>query len=128
MAYKKNSTDKSMLPIYNMIDTGKMILDYISKNRMSKTELGEKINRNGLSILNYTRNKSIQTGILLSISNATKHNFFRDIADQLPNDYTITKPEDKTLINEKDQLIAQLQEENKVLRIQNEILLRVRGN
>jgi hypothetical protein len=111
-----------------MIDTGKMILDYITKNRMSKTELGEKINRNGLSILNYTRNKSIQTEILLNISNATKHNFFRDIADQLPNDYTITKPEDKTLINEKDELIAQLQEENKVFRIQNEILLRVRGN
>jgi hypothetical protein len=110
-----------------MIDTGRMILDYLSNNRLSKTEFGNKIGRNGLSILNYTRNRSIQTSILLSITHATKHNFFRDIADQLPNDYTITKPEDKTLINEKDQLIAQLQEENKVLKIQNEILLRVKG-
>jgi hypothetical protein len=85
------------------------------------------IGRNSLSISNYTKNKSIQTDILLKIAHATKHNFFRDIADQLPPDYTYTKPEDKTLLNEKDQLIAQLQEENKVLKIQNEILLRVIG-
>lgn len=111
-----------------MIDTGKMILDYITNNRMSKTELGNKIDRTALSILGYTRNTSVQTGILLSICNATKHNFFRDIADQLPDDFTITQPEDMKLINEKDQLIAQLQEENKVLKIQNEILLRVKGN
>jgi hypothetical protein len=110
-----------------MIDTGKMILDFITKNRMSKTELGNKIDRTALSILGYTRNKSVQTGILLSICNATKHNFFRDIADQLPDDYTYIKPEDMTLHNEKDYLIAQLQEENKVLKIQNEVLMRIKG-
>jgi hypothetical protein len=110
-----------------MIDTGKMIFDYITKNRMSKTELGSMIDRKGISITNYTRSKSIQTSILLSISHATKHNFFRDIADQLPQEYARVQVEDKTLLNEKDNLIAQLQEENKVLKIQNEILLRIKG-
>ena len=109
-----------------MIDTGKMILDYITKNKMSKTEIGNKIDRTALSILGYTRNKSVQTGILLSISHATKHNFFRDIADQLPAEYTQTQPEDMTLHNEKDALIAQLQEEVKVLKIQNEVLMKIR--
>ncbi|WP_293892166.1 hypothetical protein [Flavobacterium sp.] len=110
-----------------MIDTGKMILDYITKNKMSKTELGNKIDRRGISITNYTRTKGIHTGILLNISHAVKHNFFRDIADQLPADYTYIKPEDMTLHKEKDNLIAELQEENKVLKIQNEILLRIKG-
>lgn len=110
-----------------MIDTGKMILDYITKNRMSKTELGNMIDRKGVSITNYTRSESIQISILWSISHATKHNFFRDIADQLPKDYATVLPEDMTLHNQKDTIIAQLQEENKVLKIQNEILLRIKG-
>lgn len=110
-----------------MINTGKMILDYITKNRMSKTELGSMIGRKGVSITNYTRSESIQTGILLNLSHAAKHNFFRDIADQLPAEYTTVKSEDKTILNEKDNLIAQLQEELKVLKIQHEMLLRVNG-
>ena len=111
----------------NNIDTGKLIDDFITKKRIFKSNLGRDINRNGLSILAYTRNSSIQTGILIDLCHALKHNFFRDIADQLPDDFTRTKLDDKTLVNEKDQLIAQLQEENKVLTIQNEILLRVKS-
>lgn len=110
-----------------MIHTGRMLLDYMAKHRISKTELGKKIDRKGISILNYTRTHSVQISILLAISHAVKHNFFRDIADQLPREYTTAQPEDKTVLNEKDALIAQLQEENKVLSIQNEILLRIKG-
>lgn len=72
------------------------------------------------------RNESIQTGILLDICYALKHNFFKDIANQLPDDFTTTNPTDKSLISEKDQLIAQLQEENKVLKIQNDVLMLMR--
>src|SRR6476661_5839091 len=118
---------QSTLKITAMIHIGKMILDYLNKNRMSKTELGGRIDRRGISITNYSRSESIQTGILLKLSHATKHNFFTDIADQLPADYSYIKPEDKTALNEKENLIAQLQEENKVLKIQNEILLRIKG-
>ena len=110
-----------------MLDTGQMLDDYITFNRVSKSDLGEKIGRNGLSILNYTRSTSIRTHILWNICEATKHNFFKDIANLLPETYTETKKDDKSLITEKDQLIARLQEENKVLKIQNDILLKVRG-
>ena len=111
----------------NNIDTGKLIDDFITKKRIFKSDLGRDIDRNGLSILAYIRNSSIQTGILIDLCHALKHNFFRDIADQLPEDFTRTQPKDNTLISEKDQIIAQLQEENKVLKIQNEILLRIKG-
>lgn len=114
-----------MIKSKNNIDTGKLIEDFITKKRIFKSNLGRDINRNGLSILAYTRNSSIQTGILIDICHALKHNFFRDIADQLPEDFTINKL--GSVISEKDQIIAQLQEENKVLLIQNEILLRIKG-
>ena len=112
-----------MLKSKNNINTGALLEAYVSKNKITKTDLGATIGRNGLAILQYMRNESIQTGILLDICYALKHNFFKDIANQLPDDFTTTNPTDKSLISEKDQLIAQLQEENKVLKIQNEVLM-----
>jgi hypothetical protein len=87
--------------------------------------MGRRINRNGDSVSKYILNISIQTGILLDICHAVNHNFFADIAGQLPDSYTIT--DRNSLISEKDQLIAQLQEENKVLKIQNDLLMRLKG-
>lgn len=113
-----------ILIVKAMIDTGKMILDFMNERRLSKTELGAMIGREGISILQYTRNKGIQTEILLNLCNATKHNFFQDIANELPKDYTVNKD----IFAEKDALIMQLQEEVKVLKIQNEVLLRVKGS
>jgi hypothetical protein len=116
-----------MLVSKNNIDTGKILADFLVKNRISKAELGRRINRNGLSVINYTFNVSIQTGILLDICHAVKHNFFRDIADQLPEDFTKTDAKSNGLISENDQIIAALQEENKVLKIQNELLIKLKG-
>ncbi|CAM3916135.1 MULTISPECIES: hypothetical protein [Flavobacterium] len=111
----------------NNINTGKILADYIQSYKINKTELGNAINRRGISILNYTRNSSIQTGILIEICYALKHNFFKEIADQLPEDFTTKNKKDKSLVSEKDQLIAQLLEENKVLKIQNDLLMKLRS-
>lgn len=112
-----------MLKSKNTIDTGALLEAYVYTNKITKVDLGAAIGRSGLAILRFMRNESIQTGILLDICYALKHNFFKDIANQLPDDFTTTNPKDKSLISEKDQLIAQLQEENKVLKIQNELLM-----
>ncbi len=111
----------------NNIDTGKLLADYIKKNKIRKTELGREINRTGLSILNYTRNVSIQTGILIEMCYALQHNFFSDIADQLPEGFSKTNLKQNSQVSEKDLLIEQLQEENKVLKIQNELLMKLRS-
>lgn len=115
-----------MLKSINNINTGALLGAYVNKNRIVKSDLGGQIGRSGLAILQYMRNESIQTGILIDICYALKHNFFKDIANQLPDDFTTTNPTDRSLISEKDQLIAQLQEENKVLKIQNEVLIRMK--
>src|SRR6187401_126937 len=101
----------------NNIDTGKLLRDFIGKNRITKSNLGRDIGRNGLSIFQYTQNSSIQTGILIDICHATKHNFFQDIANEMPREFTVIKE----LNPEKDLLIAQLQQEINVLKIQNEL-------
>lgn len=111
----------------NNIDTGKLLRGFVAKKKITNTDLGRDINRNANSIYKYKENISIQTGILIDICHATKHNFFQDIAHMLPEDFTITKPADNTLLTEKDQLIAQLQEENKMLKMENGILLKLRG-
>ena len=45
------------------IDTGLLIQKYINLHRISKTSLGTKINRTGISVLRYTQNFSIQTSL-----------------------------------------------------------------
>ena len=110
------------------INTGKLLNDFIIKNRITKAHLGRDINRDGVSINHYIANTSIQTGILMDISYALKHNFFHDIANYLPEEFTKTELIDHvkaTAEKDKLNLIENLQEEIKVLRIQNELLLKV---
>ena|SRR5436190_23303416 len=108
------------------IDTGKLLNEFVTKNKITKADLGRQIGRDGLTVSNYLKSESIQTNTLLEICHATKYNFFQDLASMLPQDFQdsgITND----VISEKDRLIAQLQEENKVLKIQNEVLMKVRG-
>ncbi len=113
----------------NNIDTGKMLERFLIKNRIVRSYLGRAINRTGVSIYRYTNNSTIQTGILLDICHALKHNFFYDIANQLPKDFTISKQnnvENGTFDINLQTLYEQLQEENKVLKIQNDLLMKIK--
>jgi len=114
----------------NNIDTGKLIGFYLTKNRISKTELGRKINRKGISILRFIESPSIQTGILIDICHAVKHNFLYDLAMQLPSDFTKNESENTQKASKETELkvlIEMLQEENKTLKIQNELLMKLKG-
>ncbi len=115
-----------MKPSKNVIDTGTMIERYLFVNRISKSSLGAKINRTGISVLRYTENVSIQTGILLDICHALQHNFFQDIADQLPKEFTITNlPVDKNHLTAWENEMAQLKERIKILETEKAVLLEV---
>ncbi len=103
----------------NNIDTGKLLSNFFSKNKINKAQVGRAVNRDGVSILKYTQNESIQTGILLELCYALKHNFFQDIANQLPNTFTVNEHKDKE--------IEVLKEEIKVLKIQNELLMKLKS-
>lgn len=111
----------------NNIGTGSIILRKIREKRLSFKVVGEAINRNGLSVYKYTQSQSLQTAVLIDFCYALKHNFFSDIADHLPIEFTKNQPKTDKVNADKDALIAQLQEENKVLRIQNEVLMKIRS-
>lgn len=118
-----------MIKSKNNIDTGKMIASFLEKKRIAKSVLGTAINRTGVSVLKYTYNSSIQTGILLDICHALKHNFFQELANQLPGDFTMPEKidvEKQTFDKNQQALIEQLQEENKVLKIQNDLLMKIK--
>ncbi len=103
----------------NNIDTGKLLKDFISKNKINKSALGREIHRDAVSILKYTQNSSIQTGILIELCHALQHNFFQDIANQLPTTFTVKEPK-------KDEIEA-LKETIKVLQIQNDLLMKLKA-
>jgi hypothetical protein len=114
----------------NNIHTGKLLKDYLETTKMSKTELGRRINRNGVSIFQFTESPSIQTGILIDICHAVKHNFLIDLANQLPAEFTsnvVTDAPRMAKENELQATIKALQEENNTLRIQNELLMKLKG-
>jgi len=112
----------------NNIDTGKLINSFRIKEKLSLSEFGRKLQRTHVGAANYTRNKTIQTSTLIEICYAFRHNFFQEIANALPRDFTINPFKDlekEAQEQEQKELIAQLQEENKVLKIQNELLMKL---
>ena len=109
----------------NNIHTGKLLRGVIKEKHISHPALAKMIDRIPLSVKQYTVKQSMQTAVLVEICHALKHNFFSDLADKLPQDYSRNQPETDKILQEKEALIAQLQEENKVLKIQNDILLEI---
>jgi hypothetical protein len=113
----------------NNVNTGKLLADYIEKNKINKAALGRSINRTGVSIVRYTYNNSIQTDILIDLCYALKHNFFQDIVNALPDDFTKNTIVDQQKIafeESQKALLERIQEENKVLKIQNELLMKIK--
>src|SRR5688572_19643298 len=114
----------------NNINTGRLLREFLQKNRISNAGLGRDINRNGYSITKYVESDSIQTGILIEICHATKHNFFQDIANEVPSDFTVNRePKFKEIgvIAQLQEEINRLKQEMNVLSIQNELLMKLKG-
>lgn len=109
----------------NNIHTGVMLNTYLKAKHISNPVLGKLIGRIPLSVKQYRQKSTMQTAVLAEICHATKHNFFSDMADKLPQDFTRNQPNADKILAEKDALIAQLQEENKVLKIQNDLLVQI---
>jgi hypothetical protein len=89
---------------------GNLLRNYFTKNRIHKAALARIININYGSLLDLEKRSSVQTRILWSLSIALKHNFFADIAQQLPESYSKPSPQEIAL----QQRIAELEEENKI--------------
>ena len=67
---------------------GAMLHTYMESNRIYKAALARALNRNVRTLLQYTKNHSVQAAILWEMSHALQHNFFADLAALLPASFT----------------------------------------
>ena len=100
-------------------NTGELLKVFIKKKRLSKAALSRTLNRATNTLVGFIKGKTIQTAVLWEICHALKHNFFADIAAQLPNTYSNNISADTT----KDERIAELEQEVALIKAKNEVLL-----
>lgn len=112
-------TQKKLIPPH----LGNLLKIYYKKNRINKSGLARAMNRSRATVQDYEERKSLQCNVLWDICVAVEHNFFADLAAQLPQTYTTNVPEDTT----QAQRIAQLEEENRILKTKVDTLLAVVG-
>lgn len=106
------------------INIGQMLKDYFKKRRTGKSALARRIGRTDNAILNYQKRPSLQSGIIIELSHALKHNFLADMAYLLPAEYTNDVPIDTS----KDIRIAELEKEVEILKAEKAVLLLALGN
>ena len=70
---------------------GKLLKDHIIKHSVYRSSLSRYMERQPSTIEYYLKQPTLQTALLWELSTALKHNFFKDLAAQLPADFT-TKP------------------------------------
>ena len=101
---------------------GNMLKARIKFRRISRASVARLLKRKPQTFNEFTKKHTLQTEILWQISVVMKHNFFADLAVQLPTDFTTHAP-DLTLALQEE--LEQLREENKLLRTQVETLKEV---
>jgi hypothetical protein len=101
------------------IHLGNLIKEYLDGKKIAKSALARKLNKTDATILYYQKQPSLQVHILQNLCHALQHNFFQDIAAQLPTSYSTSVPINHT----KDDIIAQLQQEIIILKAEKEVLL-----
>ena len=106
----------------NAPHVGQLLKNHIRKHRLRRGVLAGILGRSYSTVYNYQESPSMQTHILWELSTALKHNFFRDVAAQLPADFTTNAPDSSLPLLEH---IAVLEEENKMLHTKVETLMAV---
>ncbi len=104
----------------NAPHTGEMLKHYFDARRTRKSVLARLMKRAPNTVASYTGQPSIQTAILWELCIHLKHNFFADIAAQLPADFSTNVPVDVS----KDARIAELEERLKIAEAERDVLLR----
>ena len=79
--------------------TGAMLDTYIKENRIRQAALCRALNRHLSSVAIFRKGSTIQTAVLWEICHALQHNFFADIAAQLPDTYTVSAPVDNAEVS-----------------------------
>ena len=102
--------------------TGDMLTEYYTSHRTREFALARVLNRNNDTVAGYKKRGSIQSAILWEISNALKHNFFADLAAQLPATYTTNAPDPAAEANAR---IAELEQELAIVKAERDVIAKI---
>ena len=100
------------------LDMGQVIKQVIKQKGLAKSLIARKMRRKDSSILQFTKQKTMQVSIVQEFCYAMKHNLFADLAHELPKEFTCLHPQDTT----KDEEITQLKRRIELLEAQVEVL------
>lgn len=91
---------------------GRMLGAFYKTRHVNKAALARVLQKARPTVHKYHKRSTLQCKLLWDISVALQHNFFADLAAQLPKDYTTHAPDSTAPLQER---IAILEEENKLL-------------
>ncbi|AFL81779.1 hypothetical protein Aeqsu_2319 [Aequorivita sublithincola DSM 14238] len=117
MTYKKNTIQEVPMP-----PLGAMLKAYFKQNRTRKGSLAKVMGKSSNSVMRYQRQNNFSCSILWELSLGLNHNFFADLAAQLPQDFTTKAPDPTLPLQER---LAELEEQNKLLNAKLETLMAV---
>ena len=106
----------------NTISIGKLLDAHLRNNAIFGEQLATLVGVQGQTVSKYRTVSSMKSSTIEDICYALEHNFFQDMANHLPREFSVNAD----LNSANQELIAQLQEENKVLRIENNLLMRMK--
>jgi len=103
------------------IHVGKMIRKHLDEKKYNQAALARREGWKARDVAYYFKKSSIQVNTLIRFCNGFRYNFLRQLADQLPAEF----PPHAT--NPLEERIKVLEEEIKLLKIENEVLREVVG-
>lgn len=112
---------KGTVEFVEVPSAGLLLARLFTENRTRKSVVSRMLGVRLQTVLEYQKKTSIQTGTLWKLSMLLKHNFFKDLADQIPKEFSTFSPPDTTLQDR----IAVLERENLLLNAQIDILKEV---
>ena len=110
MTYKKYTLQDCPMP-----SLGTELKKYFKDNRTRKGTLAKIMGKHRSSIMRYQKQDDLWCSILWHLSLGLNHNFFADLAAQLPPDFTTYAPDPTLALQEE---LEQLREEKKLLNAQ----------
>lgn len=114
METKKNPVALDAAP-----EVGTLLKRFLTEKRTRKSVLARMLGTQPQTVQKYQAKTTMQTETLWKLSVLLKHNFFLDLADYLPKEFSTYSQTDTSLSEQ----MAALQKENEILKAQNAILL-----
>jgi hypothetical protein len=102
----------------NNIHIGTLLKEYFEANNVSKAALSRALEITPANFEVRLKQPWFRTDMLLKICQLLKHNFFADIGAFLPEEFPTNRTPDKT----KDELVASLELEIKMLKRERDML------